>query len=373
MASPQTFSRATPPARLCLLRLSALGDITHVLPTLRTLQKHWPATEITWIIGKSEYPLVQAIDKVNFIVFDKAAGYSAYFKLGKQLKQHLGGGSFDVLLHMQLSLRASLASMFIPAKIKLGFDKTRARDMQTLFCNRQILPQSTRQHVLDSFLEFPRYFGLKPVMLTPEMAWQLPVSPAAVASIQGRLAINASAGDTKVFVINPCAVARAKNWRNWTAEGYAAIADYVSTKLDMQVVMTGGYSQLEKDTAEEIITLCKASQPVNLVASTSIDELVAVLDIASIVLAPDTGPVHIASALGTDTIGLYAATNPERAGPYNHRQYVVNKYPQALLKYNNKNAADATWGERIKTAECMKLITPSDVIQQIDNITEKYI
>ncbi len=95
------------------------------------------------------------------------------------------------------------------------------------------------------------------------------------------------------------------------------------------------------------------------------------MHLADIVLAPDTGPVHIASALGTDTIGLYASTNPDRAGPYNHKQTVVNKYPQALLKYNNKTVEDAAWGERIKTADCMALITPNDVIKQIDKIIEK--
>ena len=183
--------------------------------------------------------------------------------------------------------------------------------------------------------------------------------------------MNESARVKKLFVINPCAVAKSKNWRNWTVEGYAAIADYVSDQYDMQVALTGGNSQLEKDTAEDILLLCKTSKPVNLVASTSIDEMVAVLHLADIVLAPDTGPVHIASALGTNTIGLYASTNPDRAGPYNHKQYVVNKYPQALLKYNNKKVEDATWGERIKTAECMALITANDVINQIDKIIEK--
>jgi len=133
-------------------------------------------------------------------------------------------------------------------------------------------------------------------------------------------------------------------------------------------VLTGGFSPLEKNTAEEIISFCRTAQPVNLVASTSIDELVAILQLASIVLAPDTGPVHIASALDTDTIGLYAATNPDRAGPYKHMGYVVSKYPQALLEYNNKTVEQASWGERIKTAECMKLITIDDVIIQIENI-----
>ncbi|MCG6937303.1 MAG: glycosyltransferase family 9 protein [Gammaproteobacteria bacterium] len=361
MTSSQTFSRADPPETLCLLRLSALGDITHVLPTLRTLQKHWPATKITWIIGRSEYPLVKAIDNINFIVFDKSAGVSSYLKLNKQLKQYLGNRSFDVLLHMQLSLRASMASLFIPARFKLGFDKARARDMQSLFCNRQITPGSTRQHVVDSFLEFPRYFGLEPVM-----EWRLPVSRGAIKSVQHKLQT-----DKKLFVINPCAVAKSRNWRNWTAQGYAAIADYVSDNYGMQTVLTGGNSVLEQNTADDIIALCKTAKPASLVAATSIAELVAVLDIASIVLAPDTGPVHIASALGTDTIGLYAATNPDRAGPYNHRHYVVNKYPQALLKYNNKKVEDAAWGERVRTAECMKLITAADVIRQIDKIMLK--
>jgi len=183
MAPAQTFSPANPPETLCLLRLSALGDITHVLPTLRTLQKYWPETKITWVIGKTEYQLVKAIDDIHFIIFDKSAGLSAYLELRKQVRQLLGNKKFDVLLHMQLSIRASAASLFIPARVRLGFDKARARDMQSLFCNHQITPRSTRQHVLDSFLEFPRYFGLDPVM-----DWRLPVSQPAIDSLKQRLA-----------------------------------------------------------------------------------------------------------------------------------------------------------------------------------------
>ena len=365
MTASQTFSSANPPETLCLLRLSALGDITHVLPTLRTLQKHWPTTKITWIIGKSEYQLVKAIDNINFIIFDKSAGFSSYRELNKQIKQHLQGKAFDVLLHMQLSIRASVASIFIPATIKLGFDKKRAKDLQSLFCNHQINPDSTEQHVLDSFLEFSRYFGLQSVL-----SWQLPVAQSAIDIMTKRLPMSESTRDKQLFIINPCAVAKSKNWRNWTSKGYAAIADYVSNQHNMQVVLTGGNSQLEQDTAEKILSLCKVSKPVNLIASTSIDELVAILHLADIVLAPDTGPVHIASALGTNTIGLYASTNPDRAGPYNHKQYVVNKYPQALLKYNKKTVENAAWGERVKTAECMTLITINDVIKQIDKIIE---
>jgi heptosyltransferase I len=346
-----------------LLRLSALGDITHVLPTLRTLQKHWPDTEITWIIGKTEYQLVKAIDDVNFIIFDKSMGFSAYSKLKKDIRSHIGKDKFDVLLHMQLSIRASVASMAIPARIKLGFDKARAKDLQSIFCNRQIQPESIRQHVLESFLEFPRYFGL-----TPVMKWELPVSTEAVESVRNKLSKAGAAADRKIFVINACAVAKSKNWRNWTPEGYATIADYVYTQHDMQVVLTGGFSDIETDTAEEISRLCKTAKPVSLVAATNIDEMVATLQLADIVLAPDTGPVHIASALNTNTIGLYASTNPQRAGPYRHQQFVANRYPEALQQYHQQTIEQASWGKRIKTAECMKLITVDDVIEKIDMI-----
>lgn len=362
MTSSATYSVSHPPKTLCLLRLSALGDITHVLPTLRTLQQHWPQTEITWIIGKNEYPLVKDIENVNFIVFDKKAGWPGYIALGKSIRQHQGNRPFDVLLHMQLSLRASVASAFIPATIKLGFDKARAKDLQSVFCNRQIQPQTTRQHVLDSFLQFPRYFGLEPAL-----KWQLPVSDAA------RQAISSQLGqDRKLLVINPCAVAKAKNWRNWTDAGYAAIADYAATRHNMQVALSGGGNPQEIQSAENIVSLCQQAQPLNLVGKTSLAELVALLDLADLVLAPDTGPLHIASALNTPVIGLYASTNPQRAGPYNFQHCVVNKYPQALLKYHNMNVADAPWGKRIKNDKAMGLITVQEVRQKIDDcITDR--
>ena len=165
-----TLSRSTlsaPPKRICILRLSALGDITHALPVLRTFQQHWPDTHISWIIGKTEFELVKDIEGVEFIIFDKARGLAAYRQIRRVLKQQ----HFDVLLHMQLSLRASIISALTSADIKLGFDRARAKDLQWLFSNQKIVPASTRQHVVDSFLEFPRHFGLEPVM-----EWRLPVS-----------------------------------------------------------------------------------------------------------------------------------------------------------------------------------------------------
>ena len=351
------FSPSNPPKNICLLRLSALGDITHVLPVLRTLQKNWPNTAITWIIGKTEYQLVRDIENVEFIIFDKSQGLASY----KTIRQQLKGRHFDILLHMQLSIRASAISYFVYADIKLGFDKDRAKDFQWLFSNQKIKPASTRQHVVDSFMEFTAYFGLK-----PEMQWDLPVSDAARDNLKHKLDKNEQ---KKLLVINPCAVAKSRDWRDWTIDGYAAVADYASEELGMKVVLSGGTSMREQNVAASIFSLCK-EKPVNLVGQTSIAELVALLDMASVVIAPDTGPTHIANALNTPVIGLYAATNPQRAGPYRFQKLVVNHYARALETYYSLSVGDAPWGQRIQNAEAMSMIKADEVIKKLRTLLD---
>jgi heptosyltransferase I len=337
-----------------MLRLSAIGDISHALPVLRTLQHHWPQTRITWIIGKNEHALVSKIDGVEFITFDKSLGYAAY----SDVRRKLAGRRFDVLLHMQVSLRASITSLLIKAGIKLGFDRARAKDLQWLFTNEKIMAASARQHVVDSFIEFPRRLGLDPVM-----RWELPVSVHALDSVKHMIS-----GD-RLMVINPCAVAKSRNWRNWTAEGYAEVADYAAEQHGMTVVLSGGPSSDERNMADRIVTLC-SHKPHNLVGNTTLPQLVALLSLAEVVIAPDTGPAHIASALGIPVIGLYAATNPQRASPYNFQHYVVNKYPEALQKYYGLSVDEAAWGKRIQNDECMALITGKDVTTMLDCVLQ---
>ncbi|MGB7397074.1 MAG: glycosyltransferase family 9 protein, partial [Candidatus Macondimonas sp.] len=121
----------TVPENLCLLRLSALGDVTHLLPIIHTLRRHWPQTRLTWVIGKLEARLVGDLPGVEFIVFDKGAGWRGYRDLHRQLT----GRRFDQALIMQVALRANLASLAIRAPLRIGFDRARAKDGHRLFIN----------------------------------------------------------------------------------------------------------------------------------------------------------------------------------------------------------------------------------------------
>ncbi len=147
MFDSKLLSLTNPPKKICILRLSAIGDVTHVIPVVRAIQQQWPDTEITWICGKFEYKLLCLIQGVRFICFDKTNGYIEYLKLWKTLK----GEVFDVLLHMQVAMRANLASVGIKSAIKIGWDTERSRDLHQLFIHQNI-PVNYQQHQVQVFV-----------------------------------------------------------------------------------------------------------------------------------------------------------------------------------------------------------------------------
>ena len=104
------------PSEICILRLSAIGDVCHAVSAVQAIQRHYPSAAITWVIGKVEAALLEGLPGVKFVVFDKKRGKDAY----RQLRQTFKDTQFDILLHMQVALRANLVASCIPAKIKLG-------------------------------------------------------------------------------------------------------------------------------------------------------------------------------------------------------------------------------------------------------------
>lgn len=338
----------TEPKNICILRLSAIGDICHTLPIIRTIQKNWPQSKITWIIGKTEYELIKDIPDINFIIFDKKKGFQEYLKI----RRHFNSIKFDVLLHMQMSLRASLLSLLIKAKIKIGFDRKRAKDGQWLFTNTKI-EHNPRQHVIDSLFGFSEAVGI----IERKLIWDIPIPDTA------RQSANTLIGNrSNYIVISPCS---SKEYRNWNVNGYAAIADYIKEKYHFDVILTGGNSEIEKKYGKEIIRACKHS-PLNLIGQTNLKELLSIIEGAKCMVSPDSGPAHMSTAMGTPVIGLYATTNPDRAKPYLSTNWIVNRYSDAIDKKYHKQVKDMPWGTRVRDAWAMNLITTNDVTSMID-------
>jgi heptosyltransferase I len=333
--------------RLCILRLSALGDATHVVPVVRAIQDQRPETKITWVIGKLEHQLLSGLDNVEFIVFDKRGGWPAIRALRKELRDR----RFEALFHMQVSARANILSRTIRSPLRLGWDRARSRDFHQLFTHRKVA-EVPFQHQVQGFLEFPRAIGIK--VDTPR--WDLPVSPEAIAWADQQVG-----GDSPVLLISPCSSHQLRNWRS---EYYARIADFAAAELGMQVVLSGGPSELELKTGREIET-AMGSNCTNLIGKDTLEQSKALLQQASLVISPDAGPAHIASALGTPVIGLHAATWSKRSGPYNSLDLCVDRFEEAARKYRDRKAAELRWGTRIEEPGVMDLVQPQDVIERM--------
>ncbi len=338
------------PASVCILRLSAIGDVCHTLAVVRTLQRAWPDTRFTWIIGKLEAKLLGHLPDIEFIVYDKRSGLKGYRQLRQQLRQR----RFDVLMHMQLSIRASLVAMLIKARNRLGFDRARARELQWLFTNRSI-PAQHNQHVLDGLFGFADYFGIHDRVLR----WDIPLPDTALAYAQDVIP------DTQpTLMISPCS---SHVLRNWRAEYYAEVADFASSQLGMLVLICGGPSAVEKEMGAAICAHMK--QPVNnLVGKDTLLQLLATLQRTTVLISPDSGPAHMATAVDTPVIGLYATANPARSGPYLSREWCVNKYDMAAEKFLHKPASRIAWTTKIEYPGVMDLITPEEVIQKLQQL-----
>ena len=343
------FNFNRPPQRVCLLRLSAIGDTCHALAALRAFQTAWPQTQVTWIIGKLEAKLMTAIlPEIEFIIFDKSAMLQEWLRL----RQVLAHRRFDLLLNLQLSLRASLVSTLVRAPVKLGFDRPRARELQWWFTNARIAPAGS-QHVLDSFMGFARACGIDP----GPPHWDLTVPASALEYAQNLLD-----DQRPTLVISPCSSHKA---RNWPADRYAAIADHAVAAHHMRVVLAGGRSAIEAEMGSAIAAAARV--PVtNQIGNDTLPQFLGLLSRSTVLLSPDSGPVHMATMVGLPVIGLYAATNPQRAGPYYSRQWCVDKYDEAARKFLGKAAHEIPWTKKIERPGVMDLISAADVRAKLD-------
>ena len=318
--------------------------MTHVVPLVRTLQRAWPQLPLHWVIDKGGQKLLEGLDGVVFHTYDKRSGLAGM----RALRRELPSQGFDALLQMQVALRANVLSGFIPARRRIGYDRARAKDLHGLFINERI-PDHPGIHVLDAIGSFCEPLGLKQT----DVSWNLPVPDAA----REWAAAQWQDDGSPTLMISPCS-SHAR--RNWYPDRYAAVADHAAAK-GWRVVLCGGRSDLERSTTDAIVAAMQ--HPVlDLVGKDTLKQLPALLERANLVMTPDSGPMHIANAMGTKVLGLHAASNPLRSGPYSDVRYCVDKYDAAARKFLGKPASELKWGSKIEFDDVMQLISVEDAV-----------
>jgi heptosyltransferase I len=290
-----------------------VGDAVHVLPIINAIKRDYPQSHITWALQPGPASLVRGHPAVDdIVIFDRSRGWRAFV----DMKRELASRQFDLLINLQVYLKAGIVTALSRAPVRLGFDRARARDMNWLFTNRRI-PAKPVQHVQDQYFEFLSELGISP----EPVEWKL--GPRPDEKEWQRDWIKRAGGPYAAIV-----VATSKPDKDWIPENWAAVCDILESRYELQPVLVGGDSAREREAAQKI-TAAARNPPVNALGS-GLRNLVSILDASTLVLSPDTGPLHISVALDRPVISLIGYSDPRRTGPYRKfHDLIIDAYHDA--------------------------------------------
>jgi heptosyltransferase I len=333
--------------KIAVLRLSALGDVVLCASMVLHLVKSGKF-EISWITTKQTKDLLGKIDGVEFIIVPKPKNVKKFLECRDILKNR----EFDCLVLAQASFSAHFVSINVKSKRKIGFDSSRSKDFHRFFIDECIDPKE--EHFVDAYFNFSSKLDLpKP----RNVEW------AGLFTDQSRdkLFANEFPPGQLVMAVNPSA---SKPERNWGQKSYAKVINYVQGK-GIKVVLTGGGGHEEKQFNNSIFAMCE-NPPLNMTGDIQLGDLPYLIKNTSFLLAPDTGTVHIARAVGLPVIGLYAIANPALTGPYQASEFSIEKHKLALTKFNKSK--NNSFHSRVHNDKAMNLISVNDVIVKVDEV-----
>jgi heptosyltransferase I len=263
------------------------------------------------------------------------------------------GKRFDLVLDLQVYLKAGLLTALTPGRVKLGFDRRRSRDLNRIFTTHHIpsIPGGYA-HTQDQYFEFLGYLGVDPEPLAYDLALTDQEQEAKARFFQGL--------DRPVCSV---VVASSDPRKDWRPDGYAEVLEALYHDFGLQPILVGGGSHRETSVAEEILRRTRA--PVESKLEDGLRRLLWLLDGSALVISPDSGPLHMARAMEVPVVGLYGFTNPKRSGPYRRFQELVvdgyARYPGEDYRICPK-----------RRRRGMGRILPGMVLEKVDLALERY-
>ncbi len=294
---------ATP--RIAIVRLGAIGDVVNTMPLLVALREALPGARLTWVIEAKSWPILEghpALDEhVLFPRHDVVSQGAAFVR-------ELRARRFDVVLDTQRLLKSALVALATGCRVRVGFDRRRSKEGNWLFATAHLPPRAGQAPMIDQFREFASAIGLP---LGP-VRWDLPVT-----DVARERAAAALEGIARPYVVLNLGASKPENL--WSAERWAELTRRLGDALGRPVLWTGGPQDVER--AREAAAHVRPAR--DLVGATDLKTLAVVLGGASVVVSCDTGPMHVAVAMGAPVVGLFGPADPDRTGPYGWLEHVV--------------------------------------------------
>ncbi len=343
--------------RILIVKLSSIGDVVHSLPTLKSLRDTYPSAHIAWVVEEKSKDVIldnPLLDEI--IIFEKERWKKTLFKSKNtrdSIKDIFAFSSllrqkkFDVAIDLQGLLRSSFITFFSGAKIRLGYQDS--REFSHIFYNLKIKPASVPQHAVDRYLFVAKFLGADTSRV------EFPLFVRDEEKIYAKEIFN-SHGIKKEDItvgLNPGASILHNQWR-W--ENFAKLGDILQEKYKAKIILFGGPQDI--NAAREIYNIMK-TKPINLAGLTTIKQLASVISFCNLFVGNDTGPMHIAVAMGVPVVAIFGPADPSRTGPYGKKHKVVYKKLPCAPCFRHPTCTDY---------KCMNIITVEDVLGRIEEL-----
>lgn len=342
--------------RILIIKPSSFGDVIHAMPVLHGLRNRFPRAQISWLVANSCADLLEGHPDLDEVIrFDRRR----YGRIGRSLGptvefnhflKELRSRRFDLVLDLQGLFRSGFMTLVTGARVRLGF--ANAREFASLFYTRRIAVRDPEMHAVDRNYLFAQAlgFGGLPVV------FNLPVQAEAVRSVAELLAKRGPSAGRPYAVMGP-----GTRWetKRWPAARFAEVARRIRSEFDMTVVLIGTEDEIE---VARRVEQAAGEGVINLAGQTKLPEVIALVAGAALAVMHDSGPMHLATALGRPMVAIYGPTSPRRTGPY-RRPDSVARLDLPCSPCYLKRVADCPHGHR-----CMRELS-ADVIMDLLRIS----
>ena len=344
--------------KILIVKLSAIGDVIHTLPALNAVRKQYPDAHITWLVEEAAADLVVGHRALDRVIVSKRKRWLKNLHRAETLSdickflRELRDTRYDLILDFQGLLKSGIPIALAKGGRKIGFDKGMEHmEHSYIFLNERIPPVNMDNHALLRSLMLINALGIK----SKEIEYKIPVSNHTRSITDELLKLHGIKNPGILVAINPVAKWKTKLWDN---RKFALLADRLIEKYNASVIFTG--SQSDRSTIENIMS-CMSQSAVNLAGETSLKTLAALYEKTKFLISTDTGPTHMAAAVGTPVIALFGPTAPWRTGPFGSEHKIL------------RSGLDCSpcFRRNCSTIDCMRQISVKQVMDTISLISRK--
>jgi heptosyltransferase I len=334
---------------ILIVKLSAIGDVIHTLPALAGLRRLYPGAHITWVVEEAASDIIKGHPQIDRLIISGRKRWLKSFGQGffrepcseiRAILKTLRDRPYDLVIDFHGLFKSAIFVFLSGAKRKLGYDSL--QEASGLFLNEKI-PEDMNKHAVDRYLDFVRYLGLN----DPDPEFLIPIEEDNINRVNALLCENAVKENEKFIAISPVALWDTKLWED---DRFASLADRIVGELGYKVVLTGVDGK-----ATGRIKSLMSEQAADLGGKTSLRDLACLYKKAMLLVSTDSGPMHLAAAVGTPVVALFGPTDAKRTGPYGAAHTVITK----------NLSCQPCFLKKCDTRVCMREISVNDVFNAV--------